>query len=60
VVRPEGAAAGGGKGIGLMGRRRRSPRDEERYWKMRIVLEFARVAAEVVWDLLRRGGGVPF
>jgi hypothetical protein len=43
-----------------MGRRRRSPRDEERYWKMRIVLEFARVAAEVVWDLFRRGGGVPF
>jgi hypothetical protein len=51
---------GGGKGPNLMARRRLSSRDEQRYWKMRIVLEFARVAAEVAWDVLRRGGAAPF
>ena len=39
-----------------MGKRRGCVRDEERYWRIRIVLEFARVAAEVVWDVIRRGG----
>lgn len=43
-----------------MARQRRSSKDEERYWRMRIVLEFVRVAAEVAWDVLRRGGGAPF
>ena len=51
---------GGGKEPSLMGKRRCSPRDEERYWQMRIVLEFARVAAELIWDVLRHGGGAPF
>jgi len=43
-----------------MGKRRGCVRDEERYWRIRIVLEFARVAAEVVWDVIRRGGAGPF
>jgi hypothetical protein len=60
VVRREGAAARRREGASLMARQRRSSRDEERYWKMRIVLEFARVAAEVAWDVLRRGGGALF
>jgi hypothetical protein len=43
-----------------MTKRRRSGGDEERYWRMRIILEFARVAAEVAWDVVRRGGASPF
>jgi hypothetical protein len=40
--------------------KRRGSSEEERYWRIRIVLEFARVAAEVAWDVLRRGGAGPF
>jgi hypothetical protein len=40
-------------------RRHRSAEDEARYWKTRTILEFARVALEIAWDVLRRGGGVP-
>ena len=63
-VPPDGLAGtgrlrGGGKGAGLMAKRRGSS-EEERYWRIRIVLEFARVAAEVAWDVLRRGGAGPF
>jgi hypothetical protein len=43
-----------------MSKRRRSGGDEERYWRIRIILEFARVAAEIVWDVARRGGAGPF
>lgn len=40
--------------------KRRAAQDEERYWKTRALLEFARVAIEVLWDILSRDGKSPF
>jgi hypothetical protein len=40
--------------------RRRPARDEERYWRMRTILELGRVAFEIFLDVLRRGGGPLF
>jgi hypothetical protein len=35
--------------------------DEERsYWRIRIILEFARAAAVAAWDVLRHCGAGPF
>ena len=50
----------GGKEGGPMSKRHRSAEDEKRYWKVRTILEFVRVAAEIAWDVLRRSGGFPF
>jgi hypothetical protein len=43
-----------------MPKRHRSAEEEERYWRTRVILEYARVAIEILWDVLRRGGGLPF
>jgi hypothetical protein len=43
-----------------MPRRHHPAKDEERYWRTRTILEYARVAIEILWDVLRRGGAIPF
>jgi hypothetical protein len=47
----------GRKELSVMARRRRPSKDEERYWKVRTILEFVRVAAEMAWEVLRGGRG---
>jgi hypothetical protein len=39
---------------------RRRTAEEERYWRVRSAMEFARLIIWILWDTLRHGGGSPF
>jgi hypothetical protein len=45
------------EGLTPMPKHHRSAKEEERYWRFRAGLEIAKLVFDVVWDILRRGGG---